>query len=92
MNKAQLIDEVQKALGEDCTRSYAERALNSVLDCLGRGLKKEKSVQLTGFGTFQVKDRAARSVRNPSTGQMMQVPASKTVGFKPGQALKDSVA
>ncbi len=92
MNKAQLIDEVQKALGEDCTRSYAERALNSVLECISRGLQKEASVQLTGFGTFQVKNRAARTVRNPSTGQMMQVAASKTVGFKPGQALKESVA
>jgi DNA-binding protein HU-beta len=91
MNKAQLIDEVQKALGADCTRSYAERALNSVLECIGKGLQTDQSVQLTGFGTFQVKARAARTVRNPSTKQMMQVPASKTVGFKPGQALKDSV-
>lgn len=92
MNKAQLIDEVQKALGEDCTRSYAERALNSVLECISRGLKNDSAVQLTGFGTFQVKSRAARTVRNPQTKEPMQVPASKTVGFKPGQALKDTVA
>ncbi|MEZ5962766.1 MAG: HU family DNA-binding protein [Planctomycetota bacterium] len=92
MNKAQLIDEVQKALGEDCTRSYAERALNSVLESISRGLKTDTSVQLTGFGTFQVKSRAARTVRNPQTKEPMQVPASKTVGFKPGQALKDAVA
>lgn len=92
MNKAQLIDEVQKSLGEDCTRSYAERALNSVLECITRGLQADTAVQLTGFGTFQVKSRAARTVRNPQTGQPMDVKASKTVGFKPGQGLKDSVA
>ena len=91
MNKAQLIDEVHKALGEDCTRTYAERAVAAVLESIGKGLKADASVQITGFGAFSVKARAARTVRNPQTGQPMQVPASKAIGFKAGQGLKDQV-
>ncbi len=92
MNKAQLIDEVQKALGEDCTRAHAERALNTVLDCVQSALAQGESVQLTGFGNFQVKDRAARTVRNPQTGEPIQVAATKAVSFKPGAGLKQAVA
>jgi DNA-binding protein HU-beta len=67
MNKAELIDEVQKTLGEDCSKAHAERVVNSVLNSIGKGLREDATVQLVGFGTFQVKDRAARIGRNPQT-------------------------
>jgi DNA-binding protein HU-beta len=92
MNKAELIDAVQRAMGAECSRSTAERALNGVLACIGEGLRRDSVVQLVGFGTFQVKTRAARTVRSPKTGEPIAIAASKTVGFRAGQALKEAVA
>ena len=91
MNKAELIDAVQNTLGAQCSKAHAERAVNSVLRSIGAGLKDDATVQLVGFGTFQVKQRPPRSYRNPRTGEMMEVGASTTVGFRPGTALKSSV-
>jgi len=91
MNKADLIEEVQKQLGTECSKSHAERVVNSVLASIGRGLKKDKEVQLVGFGTFAVKNRKARMGRNPQTNEPIQIKASRTVGFRPGAGLKEQV-
>ena len=91
MNKAELIEEVQKNLGNDCSKAHAERAVNALLASIKRGLKKDKEVQIVGFGTFAVKNRKARMGRNPQTNEPMQIKASRTVGFRAGTPLKDSV-
>jgi nucleoid DNA-binding protein len=91
MNKAQLIEIVQKQLGKDVSKAAAERALNAVIGAIGRGLKTGSQVQLVGFGTFRVSKRAARMGRNPKTGEQIQIRASKTVRFSAGQGLKQSL-
>ncbi|MEM7204668.1 MAG: HU family DNA-binding protein [Planctomycetota bacterium] len=88
MNKGDLIDEVQRQLGNECSKAHAERAVNSVLSSIGAGLKQDATVQLVGFGTFLVKERPPRTYRNPRTGEMMEVGPSTTVNFRPGQGLK----
>jgi DNA-binding protein HU-beta len=89
MNKAQLIDVVQKELGKNCSKSAAERALNAVLRSIQRGVQTGNPVQIVGFGRFRVSKLAARMGRNPKTGEQIQVKASKTVRFSAGQGLKD---
>ncbi|MEY2981412.1 MAG: hypothetical protein RL562_1639 [Planctomycetota bacterium] len=91
MNKAELIDEVQKSLGADCSKAHADRVVQAVLGSIGKGLREHGTVQLVGFGTFQVKERAARMGRNPRTNEPMEIAASKSVGFKPGAKLKDEI-
>jgi DNA-binding protein HU-beta len=88
MNKAELIESVQKAMGKEATKRAAEDAVNNVLDAIAAGIKKTKKVQLIGFGTFTVKKRAARMGRNPKTGESMKIAASKSVGFKASTSLK----
>jgi len=88
MNKAELVQTIQNALGEDTTKRQAEEALNAVLDSIVAGVKKGEKVQIIGFGTFEVKERAARMGRNPKTGESMPIPASKTLGFKASATLK----
>ncbi|MBT9449730.1 HU family DNA-binding protein [Akkermansia glycaniphila] len=87
MNKAQLIDSIQKNLGEGATRKCAAAALDAVLTSITTAVKTEK-VQIIGFGTFETKSRPARTGHNPKTGATMQIPASKTVAFKASSALK----
>lgn len=89
MNKAELLAEVQKALGADTSKAAAERALDAVLEGIKKGIKKDKAVQLIGFGTFSVAKRAARTGINPQTKEKIKIKASKTVKFKPGAALKE---
>jgi len=88
MNKAELVDAVQKALGKEATKRAAEEAVAAVLDAVVKGIKKDKKVQIIGFGTFEVKKRAARIGRNPKTGESMKIAASKNVGFKASSTLK----
>jgi DNA-binding protein HU-beta len=88
MNKAELIDSIQKALGKDATKKCAASALEAVLDGIAKGVKKDKSVQLIGFGTFKVSQRKARQGRNPKTGEAMTIKASKGVRFVASSALK----
>lgn len=88
MNKGELIDAVQDSLGGDTSKKAAEEAVKAVLDNIAKGVKKDGSVQLIGFGTFEVRQRSARTGRNPKTGETIQIAASKTVGFKPSSALK----
>lgn len=91
MNKAELIEAVQKALGPETTKRAAEDSVSAVLDSIAKGVKKDKKVQIIGFGTFEVKKRAARMGRNPKTGESMKIGASKSVGFKASAALKGSL-
>ena len=91
MNKAELVEAIQKALGADATKRSAEESLDAVLSSIAKGVKKDKKVQIIGFGTFEVKKRAARMGRNPKTGEALKIAASKSVGFKPSSVLKGSL-
>ena len=91
MNKAELIEAVQRELGTDCSKAHAERAVNSVLKSISHGLEKDDTVQLVGFGSFIVRERKARTGLNPQTKQPIENPASKTVGFRPGAKLKEAL-
>ena len=89
MNKAELIDAVAEAA--DLPKASAGRALDAVLDCITNQLKAGEQVALVGFGTFSVRERAARTGRNPQTGEEIQIAAAKVPAFKAGKALKDAV-
>lgn len=91
MNKAELVANVQKSLGEDTSKAAAERAVDAVIDAIKEGIKKDKSVQLIGFGTFSVTKRAARTGINPQTKEKINIKASSSVKFKPGAALKNEI-
>ena len=91
MNKAELIEAVQGAMGKEATKRSAEDAVTAVLESIANGVRTDQKVQLIGFGTFEVKNRAARMGRNPKTGEPMQINASKSVGFKASAALKGSL-
>lgn len=91
MNKAELVDAIQNALGPDATKRSADEALDAVLSSISKGIKSDKKVQIIGFGTFEVKERAARMGRNPKTGESMKIKKSKSVGFKPSSVLKASL-
>ncbi|MCF8231927.1 MAG: HU family DNA-binding protein [Bacteroidales bacterium] len=89
MNKAELIEAM--ASKADLTKADAKKALDAFIDATTKSLKKGDRVALVGFGSFSVAKRAARTGRNPKTGQEMQIPAKKVVKFKPGADLSDSV-
>ena len=89
MNKAEFIEAVAGA--SDLSRADAGRAVDAVIATISRALKKGDSVTLVGFGTFQVRKRAARQGRNPKTGETIKIKASKNPAFKAGKALKDAV-
>ncbi|MDD9893638.1 MAG: HU family DNA-binding protein [Gammaproteobacteria bacterium] len=89
MNKSELIDAV--AAGADISKADAGRAVDALVDTVSGALKAGDSVTLVGFGTFLVRDRAARTGRNPKTGEELQIAASKVPAFKAGKALKDAV-
>jgi DNA-binding protein HU-beta len=89
VTKTELVEAVARDL--NMTRVDAQRAVESVFGQIAEGLARDKKVQIQGFGTFQSKMRKAREGINPQTKQRMQIPASKTVGFKPGQELKSKI-
>lgn len=91
MNKAELVEAVQKSLGEETSKRAAQDAVDAVLEAIAKGVKKDKAVQLIGFGTFKVSKRAARTGRNPKTGETIQIAASKSVRFSPSSTLKASL-
>lgn len=91
MNKAELIEAVQKTLGGETSKRAAGDAVEAVLTAVAKGVAKSGTVQLIGFGTFKVAKRAARTGRNPKTGEAMKIKASKTVRFVPSSALKGSL-
>ena len=91
MSKAELITAVQKALGKETSAAHAERVLSAVISSIKAGVKKSKTVQLIGFGTFKVVTRIARMGVNPKTGEKIKIKASKTVKFVAGKAFKSAI-
>ena len=89
MNKSELIDQIADA--SDISKASASRALDATLDAITSSLKQADPVALVGFGTFTVRDRAARVGRNPQTGAPIQIAAAKVPAFKPGKALKQAL-
>lgn len=88
MNKSQLIEKI--AAGADISKAAAGRALDSLIESVTDELKDGGQVALVGFGTFSVRDRAARTGRNPQTGATIEIAAAKIPAFKAGKALKDA--
>ena len=89
MNKAELIAAIAERT--ELSRQDAEKALKAFTEVVEEELKKGEKIQLVGFGTFEVSERAAREGRNPQTGETMQIAASKSPKFKAGKALKDAI-
>ena len=87
MNKTELIEHIAKH--SDISKAAATRALESVIDAVKKTLKKGGTVSLVGFGSFSVGKRAARTGRNPRTGEAMKIKAAKVPKFRPGKTLKD---
>lgn len=90
MNKTELIAAVAEKT--DLSKKDADATVSAVLGAITDALKAGDKIQLVGFGTFEVRNRAAKQGRNPRTGETMTVPASKVPAFKAGKALKDAVA
>lgn len=89
MNKAELVAAIADRTG--LSKKDAEAALKAFTDVVAEELKKGEKIQLVGFGTFEVTERAARTGRNPQSGEEMNIPASKAPKFKAGKALKDLI-
>jgi len=89
MNKAELIDAI--AASAEVTKADAARALDATISTIANALKKGDTVTVVGFGSFVVRARAARTGRNPKTGEEIKIAASKNPVFKAGKALKDAV-
>ncbi len=89
MNKAELIEAVAEQA--DMSKADAGRAVDAIVSTITGAMQKQDDVSLIGFGTFTVRERAARSGRNPQTGETIQIAAAKVPAFKAGKALKDAV-
>jgi DNA-binding protein HU-beta len=89
MNKAELVADVAERMSD--SKMKAEEAVNAVFESITHALKRGDDIRLPAFGVFDVKDTAARTARNPQTGEEVKVPAGKKVRFKPGKALKDQL-
>ena len=89
MNKAELVAAIAEKT--ELSKKDTEKALKAFVDVVAEELKKGEKLQLVGFGTFEVSERAAREGRNPANGQPMQIAASKAPKFKAGKALKDAI-
>lgn len=89
MNKKELISEMAESAA--ISKSAAEKALDGFMNAVTVSVGKGDKVQLTGFGSFSVSKRSARTTRNPQTGEMMKIPAKKVVKFKPGSKLNGTV-
>ena len=89
MNKTELTDAIAETA--ELTKADATRALDAVLTTISHSLEKGEQVGIVGFGTFLVRERAARTGRNPQTGAEIQIAAATVPAFKPGKALKDAV-
>lgn len=89
MNRTELVAAIAEKT--ELSKKDAEKALKAFTDVVAGELKKGGKIQLVGFGTFEVSERAAREGRNPQTGAAMKIKASKTPKFKAGKALKDTV-
>ena len=90
MKKSELAARVAARLS--IPKSTADASLTALFEVIGESLARGESVSIPGFGTFSVKERAARQGRNPRTGEAIAIPASKAASFKPGKGLRDAVA
>jgi len=89
MNKAELISSVAEKT--ELTKKDSEKAVNAILEAIGVALGKGDKVQLVGFGTFEIRERAARKGRNPQTGEEINIAAAKVPVFKAGKSLREAV-
>ena len=89
MNKSELVDAI--AENSELSKADSSKALDAVIKSVGDALKNNDQVTIVGFGTFLVRQRAARTGRNPQTGAAIQIAAANVPAFKPGKALKDTV-
>ena len=89
MNKSELTDHIAESA--DITKAAAGRALDATIEAITQSLKDSESVSLVGFGTFLVRERSARTGRNPQTGAAIQIAAAKVPAFKAGKALKEAL-
>lgn len=89
MNKTELVDAV--ATKSELTKQDSKRAVDALIETISNTLAQEEKIQLVGFGTFEIRERAGRTGRNPQTGEQMTIPASKSPAFKPGKELKEAV-
>jgi len=89
MNKTELVDAV--ATKSELTKQDSKKAVDALLETITNTLSQEEKIQLVGFGTFEIRERAERTGRNPQTGEEMTIPASKSPAFKPGKELKEAV-
>ena len=89
MNKTELVAAIAEKT--ELSKKDSEKALKAFIDVVTEELQKGEKIQLVGFGTFEVSERAARTGRNPQSGEEMEIPASKAPKFKAGKALKDMV-
>lgn len=89
MNKQDLINAIAKETG--LTKRDSTAALDATINTIVKALSKDEDVQLIGFGKFEVRNRAARKGRNPQTGEVIQIPATKAPAFRAGKALKEVV-
>ncbi len=89
MNKADIIEKIHEVVGG--TRADAERAVETMIDCIADSLKKGKEVSIAGLGIFATKTRNARTGRNPRTGETIDIPAMRVPKFRAAKALKDAV-
>ena len=89
MNKNELVDAMTAKTG--ASKAETSRAVSALIEVISDALKMGESISLTGFGTFEVRNRSARIGRNPKTGEELKIAASKVPAFKPGAALKGSI-
>ena len=89
MNKTELVDAV--AIKSELTKQDSKKAVDALFETISNTLAQEEKIQLVGFGTFEIRERAERTGRNPQTGEEMTIPASKAPAFKPGKELKEAV-
>ena len=89
MNRLELVNTISRKMG--ATKKDADKAVTAFIDTVTEALVEGRKFQLIGFGTFEVRERAARKGRNPQTGEEIEIPASKIPAFKAGKSLKDSV-
>ena len=89
MTRLELVNTISRKMG--ATKKDADKAVTAFIDTVTEALVEGRKVQLIGFGTFEVRERAARKGRNPQTGEEIEIPASKIPAFKAGKSLKDSV-
>lgn len=90
MNKTELVDRVAERA--DLSRASAGRAVDAVFDTITQALRDSEQVVVVGFGSFQVRERGARTGRNPRTGETLEIRATRVPGFRPGKALKDALS